>query len=421
MPEIQEYDIKTQLPRDASLILVGQRRSGKTRTLRYVCHELRFKKAIAMVGSAEAEKWYEKFVLKSNVYAKFDTEKIMNILGYQRYLKRLKESIPSTQTEFAFLFDDLSYSPKFARSEALSCVVKNGRNYDCFVALCCQYGIDLGPGIRGNQDVVILFNEGSRNGRKKLFENYSTVFPDFQVFSDCMDRCTEDGGGMVIDRICKSNQLEDRIFHLPPPPPDDQLEPFVLGDEGAILFDKLHYRDDLADVIEEAVRQHQQEDKNTTPSTYHALRNEMAYKSSGDTLFKSLMASPLSCDLSSSSISAGKSSTVNSSSKHSIQAKLKSQSNNFKLVPKPPPPQTTTGAAKPKFEAELGLSLPTFVPQQYSSPYSYSYPGSYYTPATALSYNNYYPVSPAYYPVACYNYPPMNSSYTQPIYPTLIA
>lgn len=87
--QIRHYDVKTQMPRDASVVLLGARRAGKSRTIRYLLREMNFRVAVAFVGSAEAETFYEDFLPKSYVHGKYNSKKILDILNWQKFLKKV--------------------------------------------------------------------------------------------------------------------------------------------------------------------------------------------------------------------------------------------------------------------------------------------------------------------------------------------
>jgi len=48
--------------------------------------------------------------------------------------------------------------------------------------------------------------------RRKLYEQYAGMFPDFDSFCQVMNQCTEDYECLVIDNNSKSNKLEDQVF-----------------------------------------------------------------------------------------------------------------------------------------------------------------------------------------------------------------
>ena len=63
-----------------------------------------------------------------------------------------------------------------------------------------------------NVDYVFILREPYMNNRKRLFENYGSAFPSFELFCQMMDQCTQNYECLVINNNAKSNKLNDQIF-----------------------------------------------------------------------------------------------------------------------------------------------------------------------------------------------------------------
>jgi hypothetical protein len=50
------------------------------------------------------------------------------------------------------------------------------------------------------------------SNRRKLYDQYAGMFPDFDSFCQVMNQCTENFECLVIDNNAKSNKLEDQVF-----------------------------------------------------------------------------------------------------------------------------------------------------------------------------------------------------------------
>lgn len=75
-----------------------------------------------------------------------------------------------------------------------------------------QYVFGLSPNLRSNIDYIFILRESSLANRKKLYEQFAGVFPNFQAFNDAMDVCTADFGCIVIDNTKQSNDIQDVVF-----------------------------------------------------------------------------------------------------------------------------------------------------------------------------------------------------------------
>jgi hypothetical protein len=71
---------------------------------------------------------------------------------------------------------------------------------------------------------VFILRENIVSNRRKLYEQYAGMFPDFDSFCQVMNQCTENFECLVIDNNAKSNKLEDQVFwYKANPHPDFRL------------------------------------------------------------------------------------------------------------------------------------------------------------------------------------------------------
>ena len=75
-----------------------------------------------------------------------------------------------------------------------------------------QYAMGIPPALRGNIDYVFILKESVLANRKKLYDQYAGVFPNFDVFCQAMDQCTNDFQCLVIDNTTNSNVFEEQVY-----------------------------------------------------------------------------------------------------------------------------------------------------------------------------------------------------------------
>ena len=274
------------------MVWIGGRRSGKTYSIRHCLYEMKFKRLIAFAGSAECEDFYEGFVPKSFVYGDFNEAKLEEIIAYQHHLKNLRKRDPTIDLELAVVFDDFGFDDKVMKSKILKFLLQNGRNSGFFVGIALQYGINLPKSLRGNVDVVFIFDEHSRDNRQSLYKHYTSCFKTFDEFNEYLDIITAGGKCMVIDNTVKSNKLEDKIFWYQPlfdlPEPD-----FIAGDRGTIAFDRLHYRNELDELYGPNESAEISQSPIPDPSNGKKKRGNKLTKK--ELMMKSLFETPLAC------------------------------------------------------------------------------------------------------------------------------
>ena len=113
----------------------------------------------------------------------------------------------------AFLIlDDCLYDNTWSKDKWMRSVFMNGRHYKLLFLLTMQYALGVPPNLRTNIDYVFILRENYVSNRKRLYEHYAGMFPNFDMFCQVMDQCTENYECLVINNNAKSNKLEDQVF-----------------------------------------------------------------------------------------------------------------------------------------------------------------------------------------------------------------
>lgn len=75
-----------------------------------------------------------------------------------------------------------------------------------------QYPLGIPPNLRTNIDYVFILREPYATNRKRIWENYASMFPTLESFSSILDQTTENYECLVINNNAKSNKLNDQVF-----------------------------------------------------------------------------------------------------------------------------------------------------------------------------------------------------------------
>jgi hypothetical protein len=70
----------------------------------------------------------------------------------------------------------------------------------------------LPPALRTNVDYIFVCKEPKKSNRKKLYEQYCGIFPDYEMFEKVLTETTNDYGCLVIDNTSTSEKIEDQVF-----------------------------------------------------------------------------------------------------------------------------------------------------------------------------------------------------------------
>ena len=75
-----------------------------------------------------------------------------------------------------------------------------------------QHPLGIPPSLRTNIDYVFIMRENNFNNRLRIYENYASMFPTFEMFCTVMDQCTENFECLVVQVNASSNKLQDQVF-----------------------------------------------------------------------------------------------------------------------------------------------------------------------------------------------------------------
>ena len=91
-------------------------------------------------------------------------------------------------------------------------IIFNGRHHHLSFILTMQYSLGIPPEMRSNFDYIFLLAEDFTNNRKRLYEHYAGMFPDFASFNDAFTVLTEDFGCMVINNKIHTTDITEKVF-----------------------------------------------------------------------------------------------------------------------------------------------------------------------------------------------------------------
>jgi hypothetical protein len=191
---------------DATILIIGRRRSGKSVLLRDIFyHHQEIPQAIVFSSSESASPFFSKFIPDSFIYSKYAPDKVKRVINRQAII--LKESKKkgignegkTAKNNVSIVLDDMMHEANvWSKDETIKDIFFNGRHYNIFFILSLQYSMGITPGLRGNLDYVFVFNEPSKKNRIKIYEDYASIFPDFKIFCNVLEQCTTDFGCLVL-------------------------------------------------------------------------------------------------------------------------------------------------------------------------------------------------------------------------------
>ena len=201
------------------VVLIGRRDTGKSflvRDLLYYHQDIPIGTVIS--GTEAGNGFYSTHVPKLFIHEEYNTAIVENILKRQKtVLKQSKKEIEyykkTTIDPRAFvILDDCLYDAGWTKDKMMRLLFMNGRHWKIMLIITMQYPLGIPPNLRTNIDYVFILREPYITNRKRIWENYAGMFPDFQSFCQVMDQCTENYECLVINNNAKTNKLHEQIF-----------------------------------------------------------------------------------------------------------------------------------------------------------------------------------------------------------------
>jgi hypothetical protein len=227
--DITEWDPSTMAP-DATILIVGKRHTGKTVLTRDLMYHMKDRLDI-VVGMNPTEMGnhnLEFFTPPAFIFHTFDDDKLRHILDWQR-----RAVANSKARRIGFIMDDCmsetsgttGKKKKVMSSGDISKVFKIGRHLKIFYVCTMQYICDAPPEIRGNVDLLFVFNTSSGLEREKLWKDYFAQFQKYKDFVQVFEACAVGYDCLVLDTR-RAASSDSSVFYYKAKMHD---EPFKVG------------------------------------------------------------------------------------------------------------------------------------------------------------------------------------------------
>lgn len=206
--KIKKFD-PTTIKKDAVVLLIGKRGSGKTTLMKDIMYHMKDKLdfGIAMSPTEETTASLGSFIPASCIYNEYASHVLDNMLENQK--RQIKKG---RFKNVYLLLDDCMYDSKIMRGTNTRELFMNGRHRKIFFMNSVQYMMDMPPALRSQVDYVFALKENIISSREKLWKFFFGMFQDFRDFNKVMNTCTEGYECIVVDNTVRSNDLTDCIF-----------------------------------------------------------------------------------------------------------------------------------------------------------------------------------------------------------------
>lgn len=226
--DIKEWDPTTMVP-DATILIVGKRHTGKSVLTRDLMYHMRNRLdlVVGMNPTEQANHSLSHFTPPAFVFHTFDDQKLHHILDWQRRCIAHDKA-----RKVGFIMDDCmaetvgTNKKKVMKSGDIIKVFKLGRHYKLFFLCAMQYICDAPPEIRGNVDLLFVFNTTSNMEREKLWKEYFGMFSKYRDFCKVFEECAKGYDCIVLDTRKAATSPSECLFYYRASKHD---EPFRVG------------------------------------------------------------------------------------------------------------------------------------------------------------------------------------------------
>lgn len=222
--ELKKFDMRTitfkpDENKGPVIVLIGRRDTGKSflvEDLLYFHQDIPIGTVIS--GSEAANGFYSAHVPKLFIHDEYTPVLIENVIRRQRaVLMQVKSEIEKTgrrqiDPRAFVILDDCLYDSAWTKDKLMRMLFMNGRHWKVMLIITMQYPLGIGPNLRTNIDYVFILREPYMTNRKRIWENYASMFPTLESFSIVMDQTTQNYECLVINNNSKSNRIVDQIF-----------------------------------------------------------------------------------------------------------------------------------------------------------------------------------------------------------------
>jgi len=216
---MREITFKPDENKGPVIVMIGRRDTGKSFLVRdLLFYHQDIPVGTVMSGTEAGNGFYAAHVPKLFIHEEYNTVLIENILRRQKtVLKQVNKEIEQHKKTkidprcFTIL-DDCLYDQSWTRDKMMRLLFMNGRHWKIMLIITMQYPLGIPPNLRTNIDYVFILREPYLTNRKRIWENYASMFPTLESFCSVMDQTTENYECLVINNNAKSNKLNEQIF-----------------------------------------------------------------------------------------------------------------------------------------------------------------------------------------------------------------
>ena len=183
--DLSRYKPETMMAVDTTVVVLGQRGSGKTELIRYIlsCIKDKMDFCVSFCPSRDTRLQYEECMPRCFCYPEFSEKDLARICDSQLDLAKRAPVRRSDGTQekplmrrIGIVLDDCMFDAKALKNPTMSYLMMNGRHENFFLINGIQYIMDFPKNLRSQIGVSIVFPEPNRKMRDSIREQLLGCF-----------------------------------------------------------------------------------------------------------------------------------------------------------------------------------------------------------------------------------------------------
>ena len=198
-----------ELPSHFSIIVYGQRRTGKTTWLLWMMWLLKDRfDEIVVYSSTHHEGTFQKFVNPKMCFSVYREGVMQACINHQKARKQKGEKMPRV---LVVMDDVLDQMKDLRRSDALLQLFTQGRHFNISIVILSQHCKALPPAFRKNVDAAVIFRTFSNDMCKSYYEDYGGCMKR-HTFNSILTEATQEYQGLVVLPCSTSQKMQDYLM-----------------------------------------------------------------------------------------------------------------------------------------------------------------------------------------------------------------
>lgn len=194
--ELFYFDIH-EVPNDATILLIGRRRTGKSFLTRWILYNKRkvFPFGLVMTQT-KYNKFWSTYIHKNSVWGDYSANTLGRLIQRQAVL--VNKNVWGVDPRIFVVLDDLAADSQLRYDYMLRSFFYYGRHLKAFVVVTAQWFKSLAPGCRENSDYIFLFGMTNVNELDAIYEEYGAGVPK-EIFIQLVRRYATESSCFVVN------------------------------------------------------------------------------------------------------------------------------------------------------------------------------------------------------------------------------